>query len=136
MQAQRRLVTEDALLLTPEPEDDQVFMLACRVVREAVDASAGALQASLLHVMGQERQRVAGLLRLPRGDVAPLPGGDFIELSPMGWTRAMGLHARMLNPVEHSCKGPSPLLAGRELLHHAVQAELARHAEAIWTFAA
>jgi len=65
MQAQRRLVAEDALLLAPEPEDDQVFMLACRVVREAVDASAGALQTSLLHVMRQERQRVAGLLPGP-----------------------------------------------------------------------
>jgi hypothetical protein len=70
MQTWRRLVAENALLLTPEPEDDQVSMLACRVT-EAVDASSGALQASLLYVKGQERQRVAGLLGLPRGNVAP-----------------------------------------------------------------
>jgi hypothetical protein len=56
MQAQRCFMAEDTRLLAPQPEDDEVFVLSGRVVREAVDTSAGTFKASLLHVMGQERQ--------------------------------------------------------------------------------
>lgn len=80
---ERRLVAEHALLIGPEPEGDEVLVLAGRVVDEAEDAALDALEPPLLDVELNQGERVARLVRLRVRDVARLSRGDLEEPIPV-----------------------------------------------------
>ncbi|KFA91615.1 hypothetical protein Q664_20730 [Archangium violaceum Cb vi76] len=51
-----RFMAENPRLLAPQPEHDEVLMLACWIVGETEDSPAGPLDATAFHVMGQQGQ--------------------------------------------------------------------------------
>jgi hypothetical protein len=91
VQRERRGVAEDALLLAPEPERHQVFVLERgRELREAEDAAPGPIDAGGPQIELQELRRDACLAGLREREVAGLRGGSLEERVPVGSTAICG----------------------------------------------
>jgi hypothetical protein len=56
LKQKRRFMAENARLLAPQPEDNEVLMLACWIVGETEDSPASPLDTAPFHVMGQQGQ--------------------------------------------------------------------------------
>ena len=99
VQHERGLVTEDALLLRPQPEWNEVLVVARRVVHEPNNAALNALEPALVNVELKERKGVARLGRLRVRHVPSLFRGDLEEPIPVG-SRAVCRDARHVQTVK------------------------------------
>jgi len=78
MQPQGGLTRKDALALGPQPDHDEVFVLARWVVHETIDPTADSTDATRLDVLAKQLRRVASLSGLLGGDMnrTGFPGGS------------------------------------------------------------
>ena len=95
-----RLMGEHPGLLGPEPEDDEVLVLAGREMYDAVDATSHAHHLPRRQVLVKEWTRIARLGGLSRREVAALglrDGEEAIPIRLVPCLRSYGAHdARML----------------------------------------
>ena len=87
VQSERGLVRHYAGPLGPQPNRDQLLVLARGEVHEPVDATKHANDAPDTDVVHEQLRRVAGLSGLLGREVPRLPCGDLIEAVPIrvGW---------------------------------------------------
>jgi hypothetical protein len=83
VQHESGLVGEDAGLLRPEPDGDEVLLLARGEVLETVDASPDAENLCAAQVFDEQLRGVTSIFRLLGGEVALLPKSDAIEAVPV-----------------------------------------------------
>ncbi len=87
MEHQGRLVAEDSLLARPEPDDDQVFVVARGKVDQTKEATTDALQPPVVDVVLHELRGVARLASLRLGHVPGLGRRALVEPVPGGGPR-------------------------------------------------
>ena len=89
----------DALLVTPQPRDDQVFAIGGGEVAESVDTPLDAQEAASLDVVVEQRAGVSSIGGLGRGEVPVLGRSERVEGCPSRFR-----HAEMLSQAERLCK--------------------------------
>jgi len=77
-------MAEDALALRPQPEDNEVLLVARREVGQPVEPATGPGDTALSDVVLEELSRVAGVCSLADREVSLLLGGGLVEPVPVG----------------------------------------------------
>jgi hypothetical protein len=84
VERQGGFVTEDPFAPAPEPEDNQVLVVAGGKVDEPIDAATDAPDPPVPEVLHQQLGVVARLGGLSRGEMSLLGRGDLVQAVPVG----------------------------------------------------
>lgn len=95
---ERGFMRENPCLFRPEPDCDEVLMLAGRKVNDAVDATSNAPDSAVAEVFAKELRGITGLGCLRCREVSLLSDGKVEEAIPVRCRFSAGKHSTKRNP--------------------------------------